>query len=1439
MSTTSSIKMLKKYFFMRVIIIDVLIILSTSAQHNTYYVKPNDSQNCSQPCLTLQQYMQLSERVFITGSTFFFLPGNYSLDDTIYLSNVSSMIIAGEGNVNIFYRRGRAIECSDVANLQIRNLAFVFVPNITNYFRSALSITRSRSILIINSRFIGSKSTFTILGAIAIEQSSEVTVSDCIFSDNVAYAGGSLAVVSRSNVTLNGNLFVENQAVYGGAIFANEESVITLNGTRGNTFASNSADRFGGAIYCTTCRVDIVGSSNETENYSSNYNSMAEFSSSSSSPVVKPYHILFHNNRATLDGGAIALHLSQFISYANFLYFDGNRAMRYGGSIFSNFSNIDSRAHLYCKNNSAALGGAIFGIGGAIGGVIVINGSSTFTRNAADLYGGAISLFRVNILVLGRALFSHNYAGGSHGGFGGALSLKNFTRTFIGEDEVVEFINNTATVNGGGIYNEQSYLFVTNANFISNSAFLGGGIYNWMSSQLIGHQLAFINNSDIDTGGGIYSQRSIQLRLTSVMFCQNRAKNGGAMYLEENNAVFHDIIASNNTNAMWLTNSFANITGVTNISGNTGNGGINLHSNSILHLKGMTFFEWNYGSQLGAAVRMFDSDLYLHNTTVFASNTATVAGGGIFAFSSNVTLNGTAKFISNSARKGGAMYFKGSTLTLELYSNLTTTDNFASEYGGAILYFDTAVTPEQCQYKPNLTDIAGDLLDTRALFLPHCFINVRDIDGPFTVTSYNDIAGIDGSFLYGGQLDRCRLNRHNFIELTSYNLAIVPYDILRSRFQIESANNRTLEVTSQPYQLCYCDDKNLPNCSDLNYIINVYRGQKFTFPLIAYAQGNTSVSTKVIAQVNNTASLELNQSTQTLSRQCSDLNYTIYSSEMHEQLTLRVDGPCHDIGLAAITVNVTLRPCPDAFNESNGHCECERRLQVYDVECIIYSDEKIFVKRRTANSRLFWMKTIYANATYQGLILYGSCPPEYCKSEPVEILLDDLDTQCNHHRSGQLCGACASNYSLLLGNSRCQICSNNYLGLLVIFIVAGIALVVFLVCLRMTVAVGLINSIILYANIVQANRNIFFPVETTNILTVFIAWMNLDFGFPICFYNGMDAYAQTWLQFVFPVYIWLIISTIIFVSRYSITVSKLIGHNPIAVLATLILMSYTKILRVIIEVYASVDLEYPNNQKSTVWFKDANVPYLQTNHLLLTIVTSIILVVLFLPYTLFLLIGYKFYRFSGRKRLTWLNKLKPLLDSYYAPYNIQTRYWTGFLLLVRCALYIVFSFNSIGGQIWSLLAINITFALIVGIAHAWFSIKIYKSTFANIIEASVYLNLIILSASLASVADNNVPPLVYSLVGTVFTMAIGIVVYHFHITFTAKSTLWPKVTEKVLSFLHFMQYKTFRQRSTPDSSANIGISSHDPHKIVTQTVIDLREPIMDEHKEEISKGKKY
>ncbi len=211
---------------------------------------------------------------------------------------------------------------------------------------------------------------------------------------------------------------------------------------------------------------------------------------------------------------------------------------------------------------------------------------------------------------------------------------------------------------------------------------------------------------------------------------------------------------------------------------------------------------------------------------------------------------------------------------------------------------------------------------------------------------------------------------------------------------------------------------------------------------------------------------------------------------------------------------------------------------------------------------------------------------------------NSTDLQCAHRRSGILCGACKSGLSLNLGSSQCSTCSNVFLLLFLPFAIAGFLLVIFLFTCQVTVAAGTTSGLIFYANVVAVNRSVFFPSGETNILTVFIAWLNVDLGIETCFIDGMDAYTRTWLEFVFPLYIWLLVGIISLTNYYSMTVARIIGPtNPVSVLATLFLLSYTKLLRTIIATFSFTTLDYPNDRSVTVWVYDGNIGYIEGRHI--------------------------------------------------------------------------------------------------------------------------------------------------------------------------------------------------------------------------------------------------
>ena len=105
-------------------------------------------------------------------------------------------------------------------------------------------------------------------------------------------------------------------------------------------------------------------------------------------------------------------------------------------------------------------------------------------------------------------------------------------------------------------------------------------------------------------------------------------------------------------------------------------------------------------------------------------------------------------------------------------------------------------------------------------------------------------------------------------------------------------------------------------------------------------------------------------------------------------------------------------------------------------------------------------------------------------------------------------------------------------------------MVAVLLVLGLTVTVGTLHGLIFSANIIQANHSIFFRAGPANVLAVFIAWLNLDLRIETCFYDGVTTYAYTWLQFVFPFYIWFLIELIIAATHYSTKLTQVFGKNP-------------------------------------------------------------------------------------------------------------------------------------------------------------------------------------------------------------------------------------------------------------------------------------------------------
>ena len=713
------------------------------------------------------------------------------------------------------------------------------------------------------------------------------------------------------------------------------------------------------------------------------------------------------------------------------------------------------------------------------------------------------------------------------------------------------------------------------------------------------------------------------------------------------------------------------------------------------------------------------------------------ANSALTAVGTNLFFGGNTTFRDNIATDGaGLQLLDNSFMYLRPNTRIMFSHNHATHAGGAI-------------YVQSVNDVN-----------PRCFyqfyeVNQTNSDLNIQIAFENNTAYFAGSALYGGLVDNCVFpSTKKFVE------RIFTFDFI---FKVQNTDEDPTAVSSDPYQVCFCNNSK-PQCGKQRYSsIHTYPGALFHMQAVVVGQKNGIVPGVVLAGLVNTSALlgDLQQS-QTTGKSCTTLNYIVFSSATMEMLILVTEITPGRVTLEELTVNLTLLNCPWGFSlrslNVGSKCDCADELRNHGIYTCNITTQTI------NRPPPLWIGYYHSDNNtehpVEGVLVHDHCPFDYCKPEQLSIQLNDSDKQCTFNHSGILCGACKPGLSLALGTSRCLKCSNKYLMLLFAFAAAGLALVFLLTLTNMTVSEGTINGLIFYANIIHINRAIFFPNKSTgvnkiimNILSTFIAWINLDLGIETCFYNGMDMYTKAWLQFLFPIYIWTIVGVMIVSSHYSTTAAKLFRRHAVKVLATLFLLSFAKLQRTIITALSFTFLTYPDGTK-TVWLYDSNIEYLHGKHIPLFIAALLALLFLLIPYTLVLFFIQCLPKLDCRI-FFWVKKLKPLFDAYTGPYKDRYRFWTGFLLIVRTILFLIFTLGNPG---LNLAAISVTCICLA------FTPAVYKKVWLTLLEYSLLLNL-----SAASVAtfycrdpqfSSNQALVVYISVGTAFITLVGILVYH-------------------------------------------------------------------------------
>ena len=1027
--------------------------------------------------------------------------------------------------------------------------------------------------------------------------------------------------------------------------------------------------------------------------------------------------------------------------------------------------------------------------------VLEFNRATVTTVSNTSFMGVAMSVAENSFVTMDNVFMSDSRA---------ALAVYDSSVDFMG---LIKFTNNNGSLLA---YNATLHFMGTTVftnSFATDNVSIGSPIVSYLQN-----------------GGAISSFSSHLTFCGNTIFTENVAKYGGAVYAVDSNILFTS------------TQSHASQHVIADNSARESGGGIYLYR-SIMTIK--------------------NSDCRI------VDNRANTRGGGIHLVNSDVVVESDDMMLrGNSAQLGGGLYLVG-TSRIQLYivnSTLILTDNTA-DYGAA-LYIDDYTNYETCFANPDNSTPESE-----------CFLRVVDSKEVGSslqadaISVHNNTAKYSGSNLFGGLLDRCQLassfNLH--YEIGRNSLINVPnMDGLTFLKYVSNISTTDIcSISSHPVRICSCTD-NVPNCNITSLNMEVEKGQQFTISVAPVDHAQNIVSGNIFSSVSSSQTIVSKGESTLFESKCMNLTYTLFSPHETEILSLYADGPCRDAQQSQLSVNLHFLPCNcpfgfdinQTYNGTSCECICDPLIfPQYISGCSLQPEP--FIIRKT-NSWIKYTKDRDSNGTIY--TIGPICPFRYCLGE-TNIRVDTQDgitAQCIEGRNGTLCTRCATNYSYALSGKRCVRCPTywplTFLLIVIGALLAGVGLVTFIMALNFTVAVGTINGFIFYANIIDVYDMIFLPFNQPNFPEIVIEWLNLDPGIDVCFFPGYNSYHLSWVRLLFPLYIIFIVFVIIFISRHSIRFSTLIAkRNPVAVLATLILLSYANFLETALLMLTPsnvVTVASTGYREETVWLLNGDIAYLHRTHIPLFIVALFILI---------LAIAYKLIIFSWqwvvRCPKGWLTnnqKLNSFIQTYQAPFCDRHRYWTGLLLLVRVFLTLYSSFTASSDPNSSVLAMILIFGLLF-LLRMTYAKNLYKKWPVDLLDTVLLFNLFVLATMAYAYEDDNTRRIL-SYVSVSFMCILLLIVFAYHIYAYILVGVFPKLkrekygitqntskeatTESNSRFIHnedrfkeffgVVELPDINVSSEPIKESRTRKSKTEETKIITHTEISLTDLLGDQ-----------
>ena len=701
-----------------------------------------------------------------------------------------------------------------------------------------------------------------------------------------------------------------------------------------------------------------------------------------------------------------------------------------------------------------------------------------------------------------------------------------------------------------------------------------------------------------------------------------------------------------------------------------------------------------------SAFQNFQTDIFSENAnsgmfTIINARVLKVASdsafydnyGSVFDVTdTEIRLSGKINFTRNRGERGPTFKLQGSSrFHLDTVLNATFVDNTALTKGGAIYAHD--YSSNQCMFQ---------VKDTRLLRL--VFIN--------------NSASESGSSIYSNNLYNCDESSG---KTRSYSQS---HQIYETIFVFQSVS-QLKNISTSSVQLFFCSPS---NHTSKYFILNapVYPGQSVVLHLVAknrYFQGITQYAVVYFAlgyQLRGDDHSSWHVSPDDINKvlletqDCTVAHITLLKKDNVANVDNAANLTISSIfAYSGLNAQLELSDCPLGFelDITSGKCVCSKVIKdlgialSYKPSCQIDSIPNI----ARPNSSAAWLGLMKLR---NGTTVYGTAVScyIYCNSkrndhvfvvDDTTVLIADAENLsdamalCIKNREGPLCSNCAPGYSVVFGSNECKQCSNWWLLTLIAYAVAGPLFIYLLYALRLTLAVGTINGIIFYFQLIMAvdispsSRNLINKLAKAGLCS------SLDF--PLCFYHGMTELWKIGFRLIYSVYLLTILFLLIILSRFSVRLSNRISGSSIQVLVTVVHISFSRLLMSILDVFTPIEIYVNDTTVSPllVWSRNGTIHYGKDGHQVLMVITMLVVGPILGIYMSILLAGRPLMRISYKFR----EYIRPVYEAIHAPYKHNREFFFAARLLVVIVMYSLYAIYRNGNEAFGF-AIALTILLV-------------------------------------------------------------------------------------------------------------------------------------------------